>query len=198
MRAWEQDPVLTIEHLTMRFGGLLAIDDVSFAVERQDITALIGPNGAGKTSVLNCICGIYRPTSGRITFGDTDITRARPHHIARLGIARTFQKLEVFSSLTVWENVLVAVEIHGGFAVGKGDGPMRNSGGGDHEQAVAAVIERVRLSDVAGDRVDSLPTGQCRRPDRTHYLSEDSSRPTVRLNSSASAPVKRSSKILTS
>jgi branched-chain amino acid transport system ATP-binding protein len=70
--SWEKNPILTVEHLTMRFGGLVAINDLSFTVGRNDITALIGPNGAGKTTVFNCITGFYKPTEGRLTFRHDD------------------------------------------------------------------------------------------------------------------------------
>jgi branched-chain amino acid transport system ATP-binding protein len=114
MRPWDKDPVLTVEHLTMRFGGLVAIDDVSFQVGARDITALIGPNGAGKTTVFNCITGFYKPTEGRITLTQPGgenfyLERLDDHEInARARVARTFQNIRLFSGMTVLENLLVA------------------------------------------------------------------------------------------
>jgi branched-chain amino acid transport system ATP-binding protein len=96
---------LQVDHLALRFGGLVVLDDISFAVNAGELFALIGPNGAGKTSVLNCISGLYRG-GGRIRFRDADISGRAPHHIARLGIARTFQHGELFPDLTVLENLL--------------------------------------------------------------------------------------------
>src|SRR6476619_1866481 len=96
---------LAVEHLSLRFGGLTVLEDVSFAVERGELFALIGPNGAGKTSVLNCISGIYRG-SGAIRLRDIDIAGWTPHEIARLGVARTFQHGELFSQMSVLENLL--------------------------------------------------------------------------------------------
>jgi branched-chain amino acid transport system ATP-binding protein len=96
---------LTIEHLSLRFGGLVVLDQISLAVEAGELFALIGPNGAGKTSVLNCISGIYRG-EGRIVFRGTDIAGRAPHDIARLGLARTFQHGELFPHMTVLENLL--------------------------------------------------------------------------------------------
>jgi branched-chain amino acid transport system ATP-binding protein len=96
---------LAVEHLSLRFGGLAVLDDVSFAVRAGELFALIGPNGAGKTSVLNCISGIYRGT-GVIRFRDTDIAGKTPHEIARLGLARTFQHGELFAQMSVLENLL--------------------------------------------------------------------------------------------
>ncbi len=96
---------LAVEHLSLHFGGLTVLDDVSFVVETGELFALIGPNGAGKTSALNCISGIYRGT-GKIRFRDTDIAGWAPHKIARLGLARTFQHGELFAQMSVLENLL--------------------------------------------------------------------------------------------
>ena len=96
---------LAIEGLSLRFGGLTVLDNVSFAVEPGELMALIGPNGAGKTSVLNCISGIYRG-SGAIRFRGADIAGRAPHEIARLGVARTFQHGELFAQMSVLENLL--------------------------------------------------------------------------------------------
>jgi branched-chain amino acid transport system ATP-binding protein len=98
---------LAVERVTLRFGGLVVLDDVSLAVERGELFALIGPNGAGKTSVFNCISGLYRPASGRIRFQGHDLVGMKPHDVARLGVARTFQHGELFPHLTVVENLLV-------------------------------------------------------------------------------------------
>lgn len=101
------EPVLALDRVSLRFGGLAVLDDVSLALHEGELLALIGPNGAGKTSVLNCICGLYRPHAGRIRFGGRDLVGERPHAIARAGIARTFQHGELFPHLTVLENLLV-------------------------------------------------------------------------------------------
>ncbi len=106
------DSLLTVEHLTMRFGGLVAIDDLSFSARKQEITAIIGPNGAGKTTVFNCLTGFYRPTEGRLTlFHDGKkryLERMEGFRIARAGVARTFQNIRLFSQMTVLENLIVA------------------------------------------------------------------------------------------
>jgi len=98
---------LEIQGLRLAFGGLQVLNDVSVSVERGELLALIGPNGAGKTSILNCISGIYRPNAGRIVFEGRDLVGLKPHVIARLGIARTFQHGELFPQMTVLENLLV-------------------------------------------------------------------------------------------
>ena len=100
-------PLLTLQGITMRFGGLTAVDDFSLSVEAGAVHALIGPNGAGKSTVFNCISKIYRPTAGRVHFEGGDITDLPPHAMAGLGIARTFQNLELFNDLTVLENVML-------------------------------------------------------------------------------------------
>ena len=98
---------LDIRDLRLAFGGLQVLNDISLSVERGELLALIGPNGAGKTSILNCISGIYRPNAGRIVFEERDLVGLKPHAIARLGIARTFQHGELFPHMTVLENLLV-------------------------------------------------------------------------------------------
>ncbi|MGC2410829.1 MAG: ABC transporter ATP-binding protein [Methyloceanibacter sp.] len=114
MRPWQKDSLLKVEHLTMRFGGLTAVDDVSFDVGRQDITALIGPNGAGKTTVFNCITGFYKPTEGTLKLDHPDgqsfrLERLDDHDInAQARVARTFQNIRLFGGMTVLENLMVA------------------------------------------------------------------------------------------
>jgi branched-chain amino acid transport system ATP-binding protein len=104
----EPTSYLELTGVSLTFGGLQVLQGVSFGTRDSELLCLIGPNGAGKTSVLNCICGIYRPTQGRIRFGTTELTTLAPHRIARLGLARTFQHGELMPHLTVIENLLVA------------------------------------------------------------------------------------------
>ena len=99
--------LLSLEHVTRRFGGVVAVDDVSLAVESGQIAGLIGPNGAGKTTLFNLITRLYRPDSGEIAFGGKSLLGTPPHRIVRRGIARTFQNVELFPTMTVLENVLV-------------------------------------------------------------------------------------------
>ncbi|MGB7479818.1 MAG: ABC transporter ATP-binding protein [Burkholderiaceae bacterium] len=100
-------PLLQADHLTVRFGGLTAVNDVSFAVREGEIFTLIGPNGAGKTTTFNLISGLYRPSSGSIRFGGQTISHLAPDRIAALGIARTFQNIELFEHATVLQNLLI-------------------------------------------------------------------------------------------
>jgi branched-chain amino acid transport system ATP-binding protein len=99
--------VLRAEHVTKTFGGLVAVNDVSFYVPQHSIVSLIGPNGAGKTTLFNMLTGLYRPTEGRILLGERDITRARPDVITKYGVARTFQNIRLFGAMTAVENVMV-------------------------------------------------------------------------------------------
>ena len=102
-----QKAILVLKGVTKRFGGLVAVDNVSFEVFEQEILGLIGPNGAGKTTLFNCITGVYKPEKGRIIFKGVDITGWPPHKVTKIGIARTFQVVKPFNELTVKENVMV-------------------------------------------------------------------------------------------
>ena len=99
--------ILRAERVTNRFGGLVAVDEIDFEIPRRGIVSLIGPNGAGKTKFFNVIAGLYRPSSGRITFEDRLISDQPPHRITRYGIARTFQNIRLFQNMTALENVMV-------------------------------------------------------------------------------------------
>src|SRR5215217_4514089 len=155
---WRTDPVLDVQHLTMRFGGLVAVNDLSFQAGRGDITALIGPNGAGKTTVFNCITGFYKPTEGMIRLQKQDgshllLERLPGHSINwKAKVARTFQNIRLFSGMTVLENLLVAqhnpLMIASGFTL---FGVLGLKGYRDAErQAIeraTAWLEKVRLID---------------------------------------------------
>ena len=98
--------VLSFKDVTLKFGGITALNSVSFEVNPGELYAIIGPNGAGKTSIFNCISGIYRPTEGNVTYGTSSIPELRPDQVANLGIARTFQNIELFENMTVIDNIL--------------------------------------------------------------------------------------------
>jgi len=101
------DNILVLKNVTKRFGGLVAVDDVSINIKRGEIFALIGPNGAGKTTLFNNVTGLFKPTSGHVILNGKDITGSRPHEVARLGIARTFQNIRLFDYMSCLDNVRV-------------------------------------------------------------------------------------------
>ncbi|MBM4324888.1 MAG: ATP-binding cassette domain-containing protein, partial [Deltaproteobacteria bacterium] len=105
-------PILKIENLTISFGGIKALNNVSFGVEKGAIYSIIGPNGAGKTTIFNCISGVYEPDSGKIFFKGEEITYLKPFQIAKKGIARTFQNIELFSHMTTMDNLMLGRHLH--------------------------------------------------------------------------------------
>ena len=112
MAGSDKNSFLQIEGLSMRFGGLLAVDGIAFDVKEREIFAIIGPNGAGKTTVFNCISGFYRPTTGNIRLQGQDIAGQGSHNVALHGLVRTFQNVRLFKHMTVLENLLVAQHRH--------------------------------------------------------------------------------------
>ncbi len=156
--------LLETRGLTIRFGGHLAVSDVDLDVEAGRISGLIGPNGAGKTTTFNMICGVLVPTSGRVNLGGKNITKVPTHKRSRLGVGRTFQRLEVFGSMTVRENVLVSAEIRQNWSRTSPAGPSILAADEDLSLSdeVDRILERLGLSDQASTRVGQLPTGQAR------------------------------------
>jgi branched-chain amino acid transport system ATP-binding protein len=144
--------LLRVDDVLVQFGGVTAVNHASFEVEPGTVTGLIGPNGAGKTTCFNVITGLQRPTSGHVWLDDREITRMPVHRRARRGIGRTFQRLEAFGSMSVGDNVRVALDIHAGFR-----GVFRAV-----DRDVDELLERVGISAYAGERADSIPTGTAR------------------------------------
>ena len=145
-------PLLETKEVNVRFGGHHAVRDVDLVVDAGIVTGLIGPNGAGKTTTFNVITGLQETTGGRVLLEGEDIGGLKAHRRARLGIARTFQRLEVFGSLTARENLLVAAEIRKGWSGDKTD----------PTHIVEEIIDRVGIGAVADERVDAMPTGLAR------------------------------------
>ena len=106
-------PVLSVEHVSVHFGGLTAVADLTFNVAERELVSLIGPNGAGKTTAFNVITGFLRPTSGEVRYRGTPLTHLKSHEVANLGLVRTFQKTSVFANNSVFENVLIGLHRHG-------------------------------------------------------------------------------------
>ena len=114
-RKWVSNPmanVLEAKNISVQFGGLLAVNNVTFNIPNKSIVSLIGPNGAGKTTFFNVLTGLYKPSSGSINYGGKNITDLPPHKIAEIGIARTFQNIRLFGLMTAQENLLVAMHSH--------------------------------------------------------------------------------------
>jgi branched-chain amino acid transport system ATP-binding protein len=163
---------LSVHDLALSFGGLRAVDRVSFAIETGAIHGLIGPNGAGKTTIFNCVTGFYRPTAGRIHFLGHDITYLRPDQVARLGIARTFQNVQLFPSLSVLDNVLVAKHSHmrtGVLAEGLGLPFVRAQERAVRERAYA-LLDFLDLADLQRQPAASLPLGSQKRLEMARAL----------------------------
>jgi branched-chain amino acid transport system ATP-binding protein len=144
--------LLEVRSVSVSFGGVAALTDVDLDVEPGSITGLIGPNGAGKTTLFNVVSGLQVPDSGRVVLDERDITDLKPYQRARLGVGRTFQRLEVFGSLSVRDNIRVSAEILKEW----------NREAPDPLSVAAEVMDRVGLPEVADVRADELPTGMAR------------------------------------
>ena len=148
--------LLELDHVTRRFGGLVALDDVSFSVEQGEIAGLIGPNGAGKTTAFNVITRLYRPDNGEVTFDGESLLDTPPHGVIRRGIARTFQNVELFPSMTVRDNVLVGAH------------SRRAARSGVHE-----ILEYLGLERLAERPVSGLPYSTRKRIELARALASE-------------------------
>ena len=153
------EPFVVARDVTVRFGGLTAVDAVSFEADRGEVVGIIGPNGAGKSTLFGAVAGTLTPASGRVHLGGIDVTRWSSHRRARAGLGRTFQRLEVFGSMTVRENLAFATE-----AAALASRPVRLLGRRRHQRddVVDAVLDLLDLRDVGGERAGDLPTGRAR------------------------------------
>ena len=151
--------------ITVQFGGLVAVNDVSFSIPDKGIVSLIGPNGAGKTTFFNVLTGLYKPTLGRVGFGDVDITGLAPHRIAGMGLARTFQNIRLFGLMTAEENVMVAMHSHmrSGVLGTIFRLPRQRREERDGREQARELIDFVGLKGVATDLARNLSYGDQRR-----------------------------------
>ena len=158
-------PLLAVEGLMMRFGGLLAVNNVALELRQQEIVSLIGPNGAGKTTVFNCLTGFYKPTGGTIKLRDQHLAGLPGQKIARMGIVRTFQHVRLFREMTVIENLLVAQHQHlkSGLFSGLLKTPAFRKSEGEALDRAATWLARVGLLDLANRQAGNLAYGQQRR-----------------------------------
>ncbi|MBA1235266.1 high-affinity branched-chain amino acid ABC transporter ATP-binding protein LivG [Stutzerimonas nitrititolerans] len=158
-------PILEVRGLTMRFGGLLAVNEVALRVDDKQVVSMIGPNGAGKTTVFNCLTGFYQPTAGEILLDGEAIQALPGHKIARKGVVRTFQNVRLFKDMTAVENLLVAQHRHlkTGFIAGLLKTPAFRRSERDAMDFAAHWLEQVNLTDVANRPAGTLAYGQQRR-----------------------------------
>ena len=159
------DNILVLNNVTKRFGGLVAVDEVSLSIKRGEIFALIGPNGAGKTTLFNNVTGLFKPTSGHVIFNGKDITGSKPHEVARLGIARTFQNIRLFDYMSCLDNVRVGrhVRMHAKLWDGLFKLPMERR---EEERVSTEAMELLRFVGIArqaNQYARNLPYGQQRR-----------------------------------
>ncbi|HHU09853.1 MAG TPA: ABC transporter ATP-binding protein [Intrasporangiaceae bacterium] len=168
-------PLLEASDLTLRFGGNVALGGVSFDVRERELFAIIGPNGAGKTSTFNCISGVYRPQEGSIRLRGEDITGARPDAIAAMGVARTFQNIELFNNLTVLENLLLGrhLEIGGSWVEAMLWLPRARKAELQARRDVENIIEFLDLTAVRSMPVGILPYGIKKRIELGRALAMD-------------------------
>jgi branched-chain amino acid transport system ATP-binding protein len=159
------EPVLALSGVTLRFGGVTALDDVSFDVRPGELFAVIGPNGAGKTSIFNCVNGVYRPQQGSVRLGETDLVGRSPAAVARLGVARTFQNLGLFSNLSVIDNLMLGRHhlMRTGFVTGALWWGRAKREEVEHRAAVEDVIELLELEPHRHTHAGLLPYGLQKR-----------------------------------
>ncbi|RJR17935.1 MAG: ABC transporter ATP-binding protein [Desulfobacteraceae bacterium] len=158
------DVFFSVDKLCISFGGLMAVDGVSFTVAKGTIFSIIGPNGAGKTTIFNCISGLYKPSSGSIVFQGEEITGLKPHKIAQKGIARTFQNIELFSRMTTMENLMLGRHVHMKTGVLSGATFFRRGSRAAreeilHRERVEKIIDLLDLQSARNHFVGNLPYG---------------------------------------
>ena len=167
--------MLGVENLSISFGGLAALSELSFEVRDREIFALIGPNGAGKSTVFNVITGLYRPPHGRVTLGGEDLLALAPHEIARRGVSRTFQNTEVFRQLTALDNVLIGRHAHLRAGVIRGALwlPAVRREEARAREAAHALLTRFGLDGAAAIEAGSLPLGAQKRLEIARALASE-------------------------
>jgi branched-chain amino acid transport system ATP-binding protein len=164
---------LEVKSLTLRFGGITAVNNVDLTVHTGELLAVIGPNGAGKTSLLNCITGYYKPQEGQILFNGEDITRQRTHHLTEIGIGRTYQNIELFPGMTVLSNMLLARHVHCQYGVGKESIFLKSVREEEvrHRKVLEELIDFLEMQSIRKQLVGSLPYGLRKRVELGRALS---------------------------
>lgn len=167
--------LLAVENVTVRFGGIVALDRVSFTAQRGQICGVIGPNGAGKTTCFNCLSGVYRPHEGKIRFRGRDVTQLPRHKIAAMGVGRTFQNLAVFSGMSVRRNILVGTHTRsrGEFVASMLHLPGVETSEAQAKERAEHYIERFGLKQVADSVVSTLPFAVQKRVELARALASE-------------------------
>jgi branched-chain amino acid transport system ATP-binding protein len=158
-------PLLKLEQVTIRFGGLTAVSELDFQVQENDLVGLIGPNGAGKTTVFNLITGVYQPTEGTIQFAGQPTANRKPHQLTKVGIARTFQNIRLFASLSVFDNVRAAMQVHRSHGVRQAlwRGKAHQAAEKEVDERVMELLEIFKLGRLRDEDAKNLPYGDQRR-----------------------------------
>jgi branched-chain amino acid transport system ATP-binding protein len=164
-RPEEKRAELEVKDLTLRFGGITALNSINLAVHTGELVAIIGPNGAGKTSLLNCITGYYKPQEGRISFNGEDITRLSTHQLTNLGIGRTYQNIELFPGMTVLSNMLLARHVHCNYSVGWASIFSKSVRKEEvrHREVLEELIDFLEMQSIRKHLVGALPYGMRKR-----------------------------------
>jgi branched-chain amino acid transport system ATP-binding protein len=159
------EPLLNLNKVTIRFGGLTAVSELDLSVGGYELAGLIGPNGAGKTTVFNLVTGVYQPTSGAISFAGQPVANLKPHQLAARGIARTFQNIRLFASMSVFDNVRAAVQVHRphGIRDSLWRGPSFQDGEKTVTKQVMELLEIFELGKLRDEPANCLPYGSQRR-----------------------------------
>ena len=167
--------ILEVNDLSINFGGVKAVQNVNLTVEENSITSIIGPNGAGKTTFFNMVSGVYKPTSGKITFDGQDITGKKQHEISMLGISRTFQNIRLFNQLSILENVQSALDARAQYSIFDAlfVTPKKRRLDKENREKSMKYLELVGLEEFANDKPGSLPYGMQRRVELARALASE-------------------------
>jgi len=175
VRPDERRAELEVRNLTLRFGGITALNKIDLTVSSGELVAIIGPNGAGKTSLLNCITGYYKPQKGKVLFNGEEITHLHTHQLTRLGIGRTYQNIELFPGMTVLSNMLLARHIHCNYSVGWASIFSRSVQREEvrHREVLEELIDFLEMQSIRKQLVGSLPYGMRKRVELGRALALD-------------------------
>ncbi len=164
-RRYKKQAELEVKRLTLKFGGIIALNKIDLSVSTGELVAIIGPNGAGKTSLLNCITGYYKPQEGHIFFNRDEVTNLSAHHLTKIGIGRTYQNIELFPGMTVLSNMLLARHVHCNYNVGWASLYSKSVRNEEvhHREVLEELIDFLEIQSLRKQLVGSLPYGMRKR-----------------------------------